>query len=43
MNPRSTIDLLQATRQPITRWSAAYDLKARAVHIAMGQKYGGRC
>lgn len=42
MNPQSTIDLLRATRQPITRWSAAYDLKARRVTIAMGQQYGGR-
>jgi hypothetical protein len=42
MTPRSTIDLLRATKQAHTRWSAAYDLKARKVHIAMGQKYGGR-
>ena len=42
MTPRSTIALLQATRQANTRWSAAYDLKARKVTIAMGQEYGGR-
>jgi hypothetical protein len=42
MTPESTLDLLKATKQPITRWSAAYDLKARRVTIAMGQRYGGR-
>jgi predicted choloylglycine hydrolase len=42
LTPRSTIALLKATRQTITRWSAAYDLRARKVYIAMGQKYGGR-
>ena len=42
MTPESTLDLLRATKQPITRWSAAYDLKARRVTIAMGQRYGGR-
>jgi len=42
MTPRSTIDLLQATKQENTRWSAAYDLKARRVTLAMGQEYGGR-
>ena len=42
LTPRSTIDLLKATRQTITRWSAAYDLRARKVYIAIGQKYGGR-
>ena len=30
------------SRQPITRWSVAYDLRARVAHVVMGQKYGGR-
>ena len=38
----TTIALLQRVRQPITRWSAAYDLRARKLHVVMGQKYGGR-
>jgi hypothetical protein len=38
----STLDLLRRVKQPITRWSAAYDLRARTVHVVMGQKYGGR-
>jgi hypothetical protein len=42
MTPASTIALLRATKQPITRWSAAYDLKARRLTIVMGQRYGGR-
>ena len=42
LTPQATIDLLRATKQPITRWSAAYDLKARTVTLAMGQRYGGR-
>src|SRR4051794_8088837 len=42
MTPRSTLELLRATRQDITRWSAAYDLKARRVTLAMGQRCGGR-
>jgi choloylglycine hydrolase len=42
LTPGSTIALLQRVRQPITRWSAAYDLRARKLHIVMGQKYGGR-
>ena len=42
LTPASTIALLQRVRQPITRWSAAYDLRARKLHIVMGQKYGGR-
>jgi choloylglycine hydrolase len=41
MTTGSTIDLLQATKQSNTRWSAAYDLRARKVTIAMGQDYGG--
>jgi choloylglycine hydrolase len=42
LTPASAIALLQRVRQPITRWSAAYDLRARTLHIVMGQKYGGR-
>jgi hypothetical protein len=42
LTPDSTIALLQRVRQKITRWSAAYDLRARTLHIVMGQKYGGR-
>jgi predicted choloylglycine hydrolase len=38
----STLDLLRRVKQPITRWSAAYDLRARTVQVVMGQKYGGR-
>jgi len=38
----STLALLKCVRQPITRWSAAYDLRARTLHVVMGQKYGGR-
>ena len=36
----ATLDLLRRTAQPITRWSAAYDLRARKVTIAMGREYG---
>jgi hypothetical protein len=42
LTPASTIALLRRVRQPITRWSAAYDLRARKLHVVMGQKYGGR-
>jgi hypothetical protein len=38
----STLALLKAVRQPITRWSAAYDLRTRTLDIVMGQKYGDR-
>ena len=38
----STLALLRDVRQPITRWSVAYDLRARVAHVVMGQKYGGR-
>lgn len=38
----STLDLLRRVRQPITRRSAAYDLRSRTVHVVMGQRYGGR-
>ena len=34
--------LLRDVRQPHTRWSVAYDLRARVAHVVMGQKYGGR-
>jgi hypothetical protein len=26
-------------RQPITRWSVAYDLRARRLKVVMGQRY----
>ena len=42
LTARSTLDLLRRVRQPITRWSAAYDLRARTLHVVMGQKYGER-
>ena len=32
----------RASAQPHTRWSVAYDLRARTAHVVMGQKYGGR-
>ena len=32
----------QRVAQPHTRWSVAYDLRARTAHVVMGQKYGGR-
>ena len=38
----STLDLLARVAQPHTRWSVAYDLRARTAHVVMGQKYGGR-
>jgi hypothetical protein len=38
----STLALLERVRQPITRWSAAYDLRTRTLHVVMGQKYGTR-
>jgi hypothetical protein len=31
--------LLRRVKQPNTRWSAVYDLRAREVHVAMGQRY----
>ena len=42
LTPGSTLDLLRDVRQPHTRWSAAYDLRARTVHVVMGQKYDER-
>jgi hypothetical protein len=42
LTPRSTLTILRDVRQPITRWSAAYDLRARELHVVMGQKYGAR-
>ena len=42
LTPASTLALLRDVRQPITRWSVAYDLRARVAHVVMGQKYGGR-
>jgi hypothetical protein len=42
LEPATTLDLLERTAQPHTRWSVAYDLRARTAHVVMGQKYGGR-
>ena len=42
LNAASTLDLLARVAQPHTRWSVAYDLRARTAHVVMGQKYGGR-
>jgi hypothetical protein len=42
LTPRTTLELLERTAQPHTRWSVAYDLRARTAHVVMGQKYGGR-
>jgi Linear amide C-N hydrolases, choloylglycine hydrolase family len=32
--------LLERVKQPHTRWSVAYDLRARTVRVVMGQRYG---
>ena len=42
LTPATTLALLARTAQPHTRWSVAYDLRARTAHVVMGQKYGGR-
>ena len=42
LTPETTLALLARTAQPHTRWSVAYDLRARTAHVVMGQKYGGR-
>ena len=42
LTPATTLALLARIRQPHTRWSVAYDLRARKAHVVMGQKYGGR-
>ena len=42
LTPASTLALLARAAQPHTRWSVAYDLRARTAHVVMGQKYGGR-
>ena len=42
LTPASTLALLARTAQPHTRWSVAYDLRARTAYVVMGQKYGGR-
>ena len=34
------MDLLRRVRQPITRWSAVYDMRHRTVDVVMGQRYG---
>jgi hypothetical protein len=39
-SPRAALGLLARVKQPNTRWSAAYDLRARKVHVVMGQRYG---
>ena len=41
LTPGSTLALLARVAQPHTRWSVAYDLRARTAHVVMGQKYGG--
>jgi predicted choloylglycine hydrolase len=40
LTPASTLDLLRRVRQPITRWSVAYDLRNRKMSVVMGQRYG---
>jgi choloylglycine hydrolase len=40
LTPDSTLAILRGARQRITRWSAAYDLRTRELHVIMGQKYG---
>jgi hypothetical protein len=39
LTPASTFALLRRVRQPITRWSVAYDLRARTLEVVMGQHY----
>ncbi|HET6548383.1 MAG TPA: linear amide C-N hydrolase [Solirubrobacter sp.] len=34
------LGLLRRVAQPITRWSAAYDLRARTLRVVMGRRYG---
>jgi hypothetical protein len=33
------VALLRRVRQPITRWSVAYDLRARTLKVVMGRHY----
>jgi hypothetical protein len=33
LNSASTLDLLARVAQPHTRWSVAYDLRARTAHV----------
>jgi hypothetical protein len=40
LTPASTLRLLRQVRQPITRWSVAYDLRNRTLKLVMGQRYG---
>jgi hypothetical protein len=40
LTPETTLALLSRVKQPNTRWSAAYDLRARKLHVVMGQRYG---
>jgi hypothetical protein len=39
LTPASTLQLLRQVRQPITRWSVAYDLRNRTLRVVMGQHY----
>jgi hypothetical protein len=34
-----TLRLLRRVRQPITRWSVAYDMRHRTLEVVMGQRY----
>jgi hypothetical protein len=40
ITPATALKLLGRVKQANTRWSAAYDLRARKVHVVMGQRYG---
>jgi hypothetical protein len=40
LTPGGALDLLRRVAQPITRWSAAYDLRAGTLRVAMGRQYG---
>jgi len=42
LSPDAAMRLLRAVGQPITRWSAVYDMRSRTVNIVMGQKYDER-
>jgi Acyl-coenzyme A:6-aminopenicillanic acid acyl-transferase len=38
-DPARTLALLRRVRQPITRWSVAYDMRHRTLEVVMGQRY----
>jgi len=40
LSSSATLALLRKVRQPITRWSAAYDMRHRTLDLVMGQRYG---